>query len=76
MSISKRILVIGGLAVATAQLLVRAQSSLTLDKKVLSLAAARKIVTAAEAEATRRGLGVTTQPGATPPETAGPAARV
>ena len=32
--------------------------ALTVDKKVLTLAAARKIVAAAEAEASNRGLGV------------------
>jgi glc operon protein GlcG len=36
----------------------RAQESVTLDKKVLSLAAARKVIAAAEAEATSRALGV------------------
>ena len=37
---------------------MRAQESLTLDKRVLSLAAARRIVAAAEAEAGARKLGV------------------
>ena len=36
----------------------RAEEPLTLDKKVLSLSAARKIVAASEAEAKARGLGV------------------
>jgi glc operon protein GlcG len=37
-----------------------AQGSLTLDRKVLSLAAARAIIAAAEEEAASRGLGVVT----------------
>lgn len=37
-----------------------AQTPLTLDKKVLTLAAARRIIDAAEAEARARGLGVVT----------------
>ena len=44
--------------VASAQLAAQPGPALTLDKKVLTLAAARTIVAAAEAEATRRGLGV------------------
>ena len=40
------------------QLSAPSNTSLTLDKKVLTLSAARQIVMAAEAEATRRGLGV------------------
>ena len=36
----------------------RAEEALTLDKKVLSLSAARRIVAASEAEANARGLGV------------------
>ena len=47
-----------GVAVASAQLTAQSGPALTLDKKVLTLAAARTIVAAAEAEATRRGLGV------------------
>jgi glc operon protein GlcG len=43
---------------ASTTLGTQAQESLTLDKKVLSLEAARKIVTAAEAEARTRTLGV------------------
>ena len=43
---------VGSLATAPAA------QSLTLEKKVLSLAAARKIVAAAEAEANARGVGV------------------
>jgi glc operon protein GlcG len=55
---SSRLVVIAALAAASVQ--ARAQSGpvLTLDKKVLTLAAARTAVAAAEAEATRRGLGV------------------
>lgn len=36
----------------------RAEEALTLDKKVLSLSAARRIIAASEAEAKARGLGV------------------
>ena len=43
---------------ASTTLGTRAQESLTLDKKVLSLAAARKVIAAAEAEAASRALGV------------------
>ena len=46
------------LLVAATQFNVHADSALTRDKKVLTLSAARQIVAAAEAEATRRGLGV------------------
>lgn len=46
------------LLLASTTLGTQAQESLTLDKKVLSLAAARKIVAAAEAEARARTLGV------------------
>jgi glc operon protein GlcG len=49
---------IAALAVASAQLTAQSAPALTLDKKVLTLAAAKTIVAAAEAEATRRGLGV------------------
>ena len=49
---------VAALAVASAQLTAQSGPGLTLDKKVLTLAAARTIVAAAEAEATRRGLGV------------------
>ena len=44
--------------VAMTQLSVHGDVTLTRDKKVLTLAAARQIVAAAEAEASRRGLGV------------------
>ncbi len=46
------------LAIAGSIVTSHADSQLALDKKVLSLTAARKIVAAAEAEATTRGLGV------------------
>jgi glc operon protein GlcG len=46
------------LAVAGSIVTGHATSQLVLDKRVLSLAAARKIVAAAEAEAKTRGLGV------------------
>lgn len=38
----------------------QSSSTVTLDKKVLTLAAARTVIAAAEAEATHRGLGVVT----------------
>ena len=44
--------------IAVTQFSVHVESRLTRDKKVLTLSAARQIVAAAEAEATRRGLGV------------------
>jgi glc operon protein GlcG len=47
------LLVTGG-----AQAAAQSHEPLTADKKVLTLAAARRIVSAAEAEAARRGLGV------------------
>jgi glc operon protein GlcG len=46
------------LALALMPSLAAAQDSVTLNKKVLSLAAARTIVASAEAEAQARGLGV------------------
>jgi glc operon protein GlcG len=49
---------IGSVVAASAQLAAQSGPALTLDKKVLTLAAARTIVAASEAEATRRGLGV------------------
>jgi glc operon protein GlcG len=53
-----RFAIIGALLIGSAQLTAQTDPALTLDKKVLTLAAARKIVAAAEAEATKRGLGV------------------
>jgi glc operon protein GlcG len=53
-----RVLATTVMVVAGSQLFAQSDTGLTLDKKVLTLSAARKIVTAAEAEATRRGLGV------------------
>lgn len=52
------IIVAGGLTFSAAVATARSNEPLTLDKKVLSLAAARQIVAAAEAEAKTRGLGV------------------
>jgi glc operon protein GlcG len=49
---------LAALALAGAPLAAQSGPGLTLDKKVLTLAAARTAVAAAEAEATRRGLGV------------------
>jgi glc operon protein GlcG len=46
--------------IGTTLAVAHAQDALTLDKKVLSLAAARQIIAAAEAEARSRGLGVVT----------------
>lgn len=40
------------------QIFAQSDSGLTLDKKVLTLTAARRVVAAAEAEAAKRGLGV------------------
>jgi len=40
------------------QLAAQAGPALTLDKKTLTLSAARRVVAASEAEATKRGLGV------------------
>jgi glc operon protein GlcG len=45
-------------ALLAAAMLTASAQDLTLDKKVLSLAAARKVVAAAEAEASARKLGV------------------
>ena len=56
--ILNRFTVCAALAVSSAQLHAQAGPALTFDKKVLTLAAARTAVAAAEAEATRRGLGV------------------
>lgn len=53
-----RFALIGALLIGSAQVATQTDPALTLDKKVLTLAAARKIVAAAEAEATKRGLGV------------------
>jgi glc operon protein GlcG len=49
---------LAALAISGAPLAAQSGPGLTLDKKVLTLAAARTAVAAAEAEATRRGLGV------------------
>ena len=51
-STATAIVIVGG------QLFAQSDKGLTLDKKVLTLSAARKIVAASEAEATKRGLGV------------------
>jgi glc operon protein GlcG len=53
-----RFAMVASVLLASAQVPAQTDSALTLDKKVLTLAAARQIVAAAEAEATRRGLGV------------------
>ena len=58
MRLLTRIMVAGVLTISAAVATARADEPLTLDRKVLSLAAARKIVAAAEAEAKARGLGV------------------
>jgi glc operon protein GlcG len=52
-----RFIAVSALVIA-ASVLVRADEPLTLEKRVLSLAAARTIVAAAENEARSRGLGV------------------
>ena len=46
------------LATALFSSAIDAGQGLTLERRVLSLAAARKIIAAAEAEATARGVGV------------------
>ena len=53
-----RVLAASAMVVVGSQLAAQSETALTLDKKVLTLLAARKIVSAAEAEATKRGLGV------------------
>lgn len=56
--VSSRFVTIAALLIGSARLAAQSDPALTSDKKVLTLAAARKIVAAAEAEATKRGLGV------------------
>jgi len=58
MRIGTRIAAATALLIAATQFSLQAERELTRDKKVLTLAAARQMVAAAEAEATRRGLGV------------------
>ncbi len=58
MRVLTRIIVAGVLTISAAVATAQDSEPLALDKKVLSLAAARKIVAAAEAEAKARGLGV------------------
>jgi glc operon protein GlcG len=53
-----RILAATAMVVVPGQLFAQSDTGLTLDKKVLTLSAARQVVAAAEAEATKRGLGV------------------
>ena len=53
-----RILAATAMVVVGGQLFAQSDTGLTLDKKVLTLSAARRVVAAAEAEATKRGLGV------------------
>jgi hypothetical protein len=53
-----RILAATAMVAIGGQLFAQSDTGLTLDKKVLTLSAARKVVAAAEAEATKRGLGV------------------
>ena len=53
-----RILAATAMVMVGGQLFAQSDTGLTLDKKVLTLSAARKVVAAAEAEATRRDLGV------------------
>ncbi len=54
----RRTLLLAGAALFAAASLSATEEPLALDKKVLSLSAARKIVAASEAEAKARGLGV------------------
>jgi len=58
MTIRTRILVLAALLGVGSQLAAQAGPALTLDKKTLTLSAARRVVAASEAEATKRGLGV------------------
>jgi glc operon protein GlcG len=51
-------LAITGILVGGSHPFAQSETTLTLDKKVLTLSAARKIIAAAEAEAMKRGLGV------------------
>ena len=55
-----RVLVVTTIIVGASHSFAQSESALTLDKKVLTLSAARTIIAAAEAEATKRGLGVVT----------------
>ncbi len=54
----RHLVVVAGFVVLASSALALAEEPLALDKKVLSLAAARKIIAASEAEARSRGLGV------------------
>jgi len=58
MTIRTRVLVSAALLGVGSQLAAQAGPALTLDKKTLTLSAARRVVAASEAEATKRGLGV------------------
>ena len=58
MTIRTRVLVSAALHGVGSQLAAQAGPALTLDKKTLTLSAARRVVAASEAEATKRGLGV------------------
>ena len=58
MTILTRVLTAAVVAGAGCHLAAQPGTALTQDKKVLTLSGARTIVAAAEAEATRRGLGV------------------
>src|SRR6266550_3407702 len=58
MKIRIRVAVVVALFGAGSQILAQTGPALTLDKKALTLAAARRVVAASEAEATKRGLGV------------------
>jgi glc operon protein GlcG len=58
MTIRIRIVVAAAMLGVGSQLAAQARPALTLDKKTLTLSAARRVVAASEAEATKRGLGV------------------
>jgi glc operon protein GlcG len=58
MSVARQRVVALATALTMTGSIAQASEQLTLDKRVLSLAAARKIVAAAEAAATERGVGV------------------
>jgi glc operon protein GlcG len=53
-----RVLAVTAIIVGGSHLFAQSETTLTLDKQVLTLSAARKVIAAAEAEALKRGLGV------------------
>ena len=57
-SLIRALAVTAAIVVGGSHLFAQSETTLTLDKKVLTLSAARKVIAAAEAEAIKRGLGV------------------